>query len=280
MITGKRIICLLLGMFFGTAACAGVKTIALTIDDLPFVGSSGHTGKNKDAPDRLTVITDTLIAQKIPATGFVIAGSIGKKQWPLLEAFRNSGFQLGNHTYTHISLGSYSAAAYDKDVGHADKVLSPLLTSPKYFRYPYLAEGRGKKKQEVREFLNKLDYTIAPVTIDSKDYRFNANLIAIPRRERAKHLEQIKTRYLSYIWKQTLQAESRAKTIDGEYKSQILLIHANMLNSLFLADLIEMYKKNGYEFISLTDALRSPAPAITAEEFGEMVKCFLVKCEP
>lgn len=61
---------------------------------------------------------------------------------------------------------------------------------------------------------------------------------------------------MAYIWKQTLLAERRAKKIDGQPVKQILLIHANLLNSLCLEDIIELYRKNGYKFISLSDALK------------------------
>lgn len=59
---------------------------------------------------------------------------------------------------------------------------------------------------------------------------------------------------MAYIWQQTLRAEKNAK---GKNVKQILLIHANLLNSLCLEDIIEMYRKNGYKFISLADALKN-----------------------
>ena len=121
------------------------------------------------------------------------------------------------------------------------------MSEPKYFRYPYLAEGKGEKKQKVLDYLAEHHYTVAPVTIDSKDYEFNAQFYRVPYRQRVQRLEQFKKRYLAYIWQQTLRAEKRAK---GQPVKQILLIHANLLNSLFLGDVIELYKKNGYKFIT------------------------------
>lgn len=64
---------------------------------------------------------------------------------------------------------------------------------------------------------------------------------------------------MAYIWKQTLRAEKRSQ---GKNAKQILLIHANLLNSYVLGDVLEMYQKNGYKFISLTEALKNPAPII------------------
>ena len=231
--------------------------IAITIDDLPFVGScNGDTKKLAREHDRFMKILQALTENHVPATGFVIANSIEPGQWALLEEFRNNGFIIGNHTYSHANLNTMSAEKYIQEIEKSDKILAPLMSPPKYFRYPYLAEGKGEKKIQVQTYLAKDQYIIAPVTIDSKDYRFNAELLAISWRNRAQYLNSFKKRYLNYIWSQTLKAEKH--TQNGEDK-QILLIHANYLNSFFLKDIIEMYKQHGYTFISLPEALKSPA---------------------
>lgn len=234
-------------------AFAQTKEIALTIDDLPFVGTNSATKGNLGrAHDRFTNILNYLIEARIPATGFIIANSIASGQWELLEAFRNAGFALGNHTYSHANLNQMSAEKYIAEIAKADKILAPVMTQPKYFRYPYLAEGRGATKQAVQNYLFQNQYTIAPVTIDSKDYQFNERLLHIPWRVRDQYVSKIKQQYLNYVWKQTLLAEKNSKT---DSSVQILLIHANLLNSHCLGDLIKMYKDNGYEFVTLQQAL-------------------------
>ena len=243
---------------------AMTKEIALTIDDLPFVGTnSNDMGNLKRSHNRFMNILQSLIDAHIPATGFIIANSIGKGQWQLLEAFRNAGFELGNHTYSHPNLNHMTAEQYIEEISKADKILSPILTQPKYFRYPYLAEGKGNTKQAIQDYLVANQYIVAPVTIDSKDYLFNERLLKISWRTRASHLNQIKQQYLAYIWQQTLRAEKR--TTDGNAK-QILLLHSNLLNSHFLADVIQLYKQHGYKFISLGEALTNPAPALLVNE--------------
>lgn len=246
----------LLFCLFSSICFAEDKEIAITIDDLPFVGSGTSTPASlKRTQARFMAIVKALVDNQVPATGFAIGGAVAKNEWDLLETFRNLGFSLGNHTYTHESLNKLSADKYIADINHADTVLAHVLTEPKYFRYPYLAEGKGQKKQKVHEYLAAHQYTIAPVTIDSKDYEFNARFYKIPYRKRAQILPEFKKRYLAYIWKQTLLAERSAKKVDGQPVKQILLIHANLLNSLCLEDIIALYRKNGYKFISLADAL-------------------------
>jgi peptidoglycan/xylan/chitin deacetylase (PgdA/CDA1 family) len=264
MPTQWRNFALSLGLL-GSFVYAQGNQIAITIDDLPFVGSGTSTQSNlKRTQDRFMAIVNTLTENQVPATGFIIAGAISKSEWPLLETFRNSGLTLGNHTYSHKSLNGVSAEKYIKDVDKADSILSSVMTEPKYFRYPYLAESSGDKKQQVLNYLHEHNYTVAPVTVDSKDYEFNAQFYRIPYRQRPVRLAQFKKRYLAFIWQQTLKAERKAqKANKAEPYKQVLLIHANLLNSLCLNDIIKMYKEHGYTFISLEDALKGDtAPVI------------------
>lgn len=241
-------------------ALSQTKQIAITVDDLPFVGTTNNKPSNLQREhDRFMKIVQALTEYNAPATGFVFAGSIEQGQWELLETFHKAGFVIANHTFSHLSLNKTDTQKYIDDIGRASALLAPLFTGQKFFRYPYLAEGKGESKQQVHDYLAANQYLIAPVTIDSKDYRFNAELFAIPYRQREKNLSRLKQRYLSYIWQQTLRAE---KLANGKPVKQILLIHANLLNSHFLGDVLKMYKDNGYEFISLSDALTNPAPKI------------------
>ncbi|MDF1677131.1 MAG: polysaccharide deacetylase family protein [Legionellaceae bacterium] len=247
-----------------------LREIAITLDDLPLVGSTGHNeAALKREHDRFFSIIDTLVENQVPATGFVIAGSIGKGQWEFLKAFHEAGFTIGNHTYSHANLNSMSSDKYIENVAHADKILSPLMSHPKYFRYPYLAEGRGEKKARVQAYLAEHDYVIAPVTIDTKDFRFNSQLYRVPYRSRPNYLPKLKKRYLSYIWKQTLRAEKRA---NGKPVRHIILLHANLLNSHFLGDIIQMYREHGYQFITLQKALEEPAASIPVGQASSETK--------
>lgn len=250
--------------FMSNPGFAEDHEIAITIDDLPFVGSGTSTPANlKRTQDRFMAIVNTLVENQVPATGFAIGGAIAKNEWDLLQLFRTQGLTLGNHTYTHQSLNALTAEKYIADIDRADNTLASVMTEPKFFRYPYLAEGKGEKKQKVLDYLTAHQYIVAPVTIDTKDYEFNAQFYRIPYRQRAQRLEQFKKRYLDFIWKQTLRADQKAKKVDGKPVKHILLIHANLLNSLCLGDIIELYRSNGYKFITLNEALKgNTAPVI------------------
>lgn len=232
------------------------KQVAITIDDLPFVGSANHNpGKLRRERQRFMKILEAIKQRKVPVTGFVIAGTIEKDQWQLLNAFAEAGLEVGNHTFSHPNLNITGTKRYILDIDKADTILKPILTQPKYFRYPYLAEGKGEKKEKVLEFLYQKGYTIAPVTIDSKDFRFNERLFSIYWRNRPHHLPRIKQQYLAYIWRQTQRAE-RISEKKGQPIKEILLIHANLINAHAMGDIIDMYQKRGYKIVPLSEILK------------------------
>lgn len=245
------------------------KQIAITIDDLPFVGSTHNKQKKIQRENtRLKKIISSLKKHNTPATGFVVTGTIEKGQWEILQDFKDAGFEIANHTHNHLNLNQTSANKYIKNIKRADEILKPLYAENKFFRYPYLATGKKQRKLEVENYLNSLGYVIAPVTVDSLDYRFNQALYRIPYsvRKYEKNLNYFKKRYLNFIWRQTVKAERRAERHGLKNANHILLLHANLVNSFFLDDIIEMYQQKGYKLISLSEALKNPAIPLNASK--------------
>ena len=249
-------------MGFMCSSVHAERLVALTIDDLPFVGSGGGERGFERTAKRFNQIVDTLVEKQVPATGFIIGGAIAKGQWALLENFKQHGFGLGNHTYTHISLSHVGAEKYIQDMDKADQKLATIMTSPKYFRYPYLDEGKGENRTKVYDYLSNHQYTIAPVTIDTKDYEFNGRLLRVNWRNRDAKLPSIKQSYLSYIERQINKAEK----MHHEDRPEIVLIHANLINSHALGDVIDLFQKKGYRFISLDEAIARSANKATTEK--------------
>ncbi|HAU1183478.1 TPA: polysaccharide deacetylase family protein [Legionella pneumophila] len=225
------------------------KAIAITIDDLPFVGEYRNF--------HLNMMMNTMKDEKIPATGFIIAKEVRPDNWEILHKFRDAGFGLGNHTFSHANLNKLKTKEYIQEIKEADSLLMPVLTEPKYFRYPYLAMSSGNKKNKILCYLEEHHYQVAPITIDSKDFVFNQRLLSVPELGRRAYLDELKPFYLDFIWQQTLKAEEHTQYHHNPDQAQILLIHANLLNAYVLPDIINLYKQNGYTFVSLEDALKT-----------------------
>ncbi|WP_234802514.1 polysaccharide deacetylase family protein [Legionella maceachernii] len=268
-------ICLIFFLFtLATCSCfAQKREIAITIDDLPFVGESKNF--------HLDMILNSIKANEVPATGFIIAKEVGANNWQMLHKFREAGLGLGNHTFSHANLNRMNSDNYIQEIETADKILAPVLTEPKYFRYPYLAMSEGTKKNKVLDYLAAKNYQIAPITIDSRDFVFNQLLLGVQQNERRNFLNVLKPCYLNFIWQQTLKAEEHNRLAHKPDQAQILLIHANLLNAYLLPDIINLYKENGYTFISLKDALKTfgEGPKLVKKEKPDadsLIKKFLV----
>lgn len=229
------------------------RYLAITIDDLPFVGESKNF--------HLNMIIDAIKASEIPATGFVIAKEVNATNLPTLQKFHDAGLGLGNHTMSHTNLNRVSADKYIQEIAEADKILSPVLTEPKFFRYPYLVMGDGFKKERVIHYLSSKNYHVAPISIDSKDFIFNQLLLSVPENQRRHFLTVLKPCYLDFIWQQTLKAEEHSRYARKPDQAQILLIHANLLNAYVLPDIINLFKQNGFGFVSLEEALKTDSDA-------------------
>lgn len=250
----KKIIILLCLSIWVLSATAQKREIALTIDDLPFVGEAKNF--------HLNMIIQTLKENEIPVTGFVIAREVEPNNWSVLQKFHDAGFGLGNHTFSHQNLNRVPTQTYIQEIDSADKILTPLLTEPKFFRYPYLAMSQGQKKEEVLHYLSSKNYQIAPITVDSKDFMFNQLLLGVPEKARRQFLELLKPSYLDFIWQQTLKAEEQNRQAHKTSRAQILLIHSNLLNAYVLPDIINLFKQNGYNFVRLEEALKEPDPNV------------------
>lgn len=221
---------------------AATKQIAITIDDLPL---------KHGAEQYFNSIRNVLLKHKAPAIGFVIAEWVNEDTIPQLNTLRADGFLIGSHSYSHRSLREISAEEYMEDIARADAILAPYMTSPKYYRYPYLAEGRWWwVRNRVYDYLREHHYIKAPVTFDSRDFLFNAEIAKIDLAHQEQEMQEIKKRYIQSVL-------SKIKKTQGDNNKQILLIHANVLNSYCLDDLLTIFESEGYQFISLPEALRA-----------------------
>src|SRR5439155_1242538 len=86
----------------------------------------------------------------------------------VLRAWRQAGFLLGNHTFSHSDLTRVSTTDYTVDIERNQELLARLLPpgSPKYFRYPYLHEGNTRETREAfRRWLAPRGHSIAHVSV-------------------------------------------------------------------------------------------------------------------
>jgi peptidoglycan/xylan/chitin deacetylase (PgdA/CDA1 family) len=256
---------------------AADRQIAITIDDLP-AGAANWMSAGEI--DQMTAkLLTPLREQKIPAVGFVNEKKLYKtgevdERIKALNIWLDSGFELGNHTFSHASLNRVGLTAWEEDVIRGETVTVMLLSQRnlklRYFRHPYLDTGRDlQTRREAEAFLVDRGYRIAPVTLDAWDWMY-AGVYDDARRCRDSTLQQqLVSSYLSYTNDVFAYSEKQSKDLIGYELKQILLLHANWLEADHIGELLDVIRKRGYRFITLEDALSDPAYSMPDDYIGE-----------
>jgi peptidoglycan-N-acetylglucosamine deacetylase len=226
----------------------------LTMDDFHWRNSVHLTGE-----ERNRAILTTLGAHRVKAALFVIGGNADSEQGKtLLRSWGEAGHLIGNHTFSHRPLvAAMTAAEFEEDITRAEKVLKDLKRFRKVFRFPMLREGdTAAKRDHVRAFLKAHGYRVGHVTIDNSDWAIDQRLRARLQKDPRADVKPYRDFYLEHIWERAQYYDSLARKVMGRPVKHTVLMHFNLLNALFLGDLIEMFRKQGWQLIDAEEAFR------------------------
>jgi peptidoglycan/xylan/chitin deacetylase (PgdA/CDA1 family) len=262
----------LTGLFFLFAvltnwAQTNVRAVCVSVDDLPANSIDPSNERFSYITSRLLEVFDKY---KVPAIGFVNEGKLFTQSHrstfreSMLKQWHDRGFELGNHTYSHIDINNTNLLEYEKDLIQGEQITNELYRdSPqriKYFRHPFLHCGNTEeKKQGLKTILEKLDYVEAPVTLDNSEWIFaRAYDIALQKKD-AGMSRRIGNDYVTYMMEKLKYFELQSQALFERNIAHILLIHANTLNADWLGNLLKAFRESGYQFISIGKALEDPA---------------------
>jgi peptidoglycan/xylan/chitin deacetylase (PgdA/CDA1 family) len=179
----------------------------------------------------------------------------------LLNQWLDSGMMLANHTFAHKNYNKINFDEFRKDILDGELYLKELLAQHglklKYFRHPFLFRGDTKEKADtLQHFLDSIGYIIAPVTIDNSDYIFSRAYETAKSLNDDSLCRKIGSDYIQYMDDVLKYYEVQSVKLLGYNPKHILLCHANLINADYVNELLDMYKRNGYTFISIDDALK------------------------
>ena len=180
------------------------RFLALTFDDGPH-------------PKYTLALIDILKRENVPATFFVV-GKMGVKYPELLRAIDENGFELGNHTYSHVTLTDLKPAEASIEYqANNDVIYGTTGVRPRYCRPP-----GGRYDAETIKAAARLGMTTVLWTDDPGDYDKPDS--------------------------STLEKKTLAKLTNGG----IILLHSGVQSTLdILPDLIHYAKAKGFRFVSL-----------------------------
>ncbi len=220
----------------------------------------------------------TLTDGHIPVVGFVNEGKLGPAGDPdvrriaLLRAWRDAGFELGNHTFGHVDFHQVPLAVFEEDVVRGEPVTRALMEERggrlRWFRHPFLHTGLTlEDKRGLETFLAQRGYRVAPVTIDNAEWIFARGYATALDAGDAELAKRISGDYVRYMESKLEYFERQSTALFAREIRQVLLVHANSLNADHFGEIIRMIRRRGYRFVSLDGALEDPAYSTVADTF-------------
>ncbi|HEX4709801.1 polysaccharide deacetylase family protein [Phenylobacterium sp.] len=249
------------------AAPAAAEDVALTFDDLPTMSLTGSLDYTATTTRRLLA---GLVRQRIRATGFVnenkLEATDRAQRIALLSRWLGAGMDLGNHSYSHLSLTSTPLADYIADVSKGEQVTRALLAArgrePRWYRHPYLETGPTLEvRQGFEAWLSQHGYRVAPVTMENSDWVFALPYDEAVLRGDAAQAEHVRQAYLAFTAQSVTWYRQAAMDLFGRRPSLVLLLHASRLNADCIDRLAELLRADGLKPVSLERAVADPAYA-------------------
>lgn len=231
--------------------------VSITMDD-----PSLESGLPFSANEKNTRILEALRKHDAQAVLFVCGKRVDSPAgMSLIKAWQKEGHWLGNHTYSHENFNSneQSFEIFSADAAKGEKVVQGLAGFHKVFRFPFLKEGdSSEKRDQMRAFLVKNGYSQGYVTIDASDWYISDRLRQRLKGNPKADLRPYRDFYLKHIWDRAQFYNGLSKKVLGREVKHTLLIHHNMLNALFLDDLLSMFESKGWKVIAAKDAFQDP----------------------
>ena len=226
-------------------ACKQLSYFSITMDDFYWRNPVKLTAQERNAS-----ILDTLDKQKIKGAAFVIGRNIEDQEGKdLIAAWDKAGHLIANHTYSHreFSAPDTDVKAYQADVLRAEALLKDFPHFRKYLRFPMLKEGEtAEKRDAMRTFMSDNGYRNGHVTVDNSDWAIDQRLTARLKKDPNANLKPYRDFYLEHMWARAEYYDTLARKVTRRAVKHTILTHFNLLNGLFLNDVIQMLKGKGW----------------------------------
>lgn len=233
----------------------GTPQVAITLDDFNWFDAPRLT-----AEERNRALLDALRARRVKAAIFVCGKYVDNETGQrLLGAWDKDGHMIANHSYSHLYYHEVSFEKFSQDLLRGESVVNRHPQFRKFFRFPYLKEGdTAAKRDAMRAFLREHGYRNGHVTIDASDWYVDQRLRArLTKNERAE-LTPYRDYYLNHLWDRATYYNDLALKVLGHGVKHTLLLHHNVLNGLFLGDVMSMFERQGWKIIDASEAFADP----------------------
>ncbi len=221
----------------------------------PHIAFSFDDGSTKD---RITyknsewnsMIRKQLKDNNIQAVWFVAGKSMNSDKGKLLlHKWDADGHIIANHTYSHFNYNdsSMTSKTYIEDIQKCDSLISDYENYSKIFRFPYLNGGNTiSKRDSLNDFLHQNNYKQGWVTIDNAEWYINMRLIERLKQNPDADISGFKDYYINNMFEMAEYYNTLSLKNNYRQIKHTILLHFNLTSALFLSDLIEKFKNEGW----------------------------------
>lgn len=227
------------------------KELAFTFDDAP-VSSSQYYESGKRADELIRKLNLLNISG---AMIFANPCKDKKNAIAQLRKYVDAGHFIANHTCTHPRLDEVGFLSYSKDAAIADQYLTPLMAGQKFFRFPFLNEGKDTKlRDQMRNWLKDNQYRNGMVSIDNDDYLVSWAINKAKEKGKEIDFEKVKGVFLRHLLGAVDFYDDLAVKKLGYSPKHVILLHEVDATVMFIDALVNELRKKGWKIISATEA--------------------------
>jgi peptidoglycan-N-acetylglucosamine deacetylase len=235
---------------------AGVE-IAVTMDDPKPDALCGTPG-----PEINHRILTTLATAQVQAALFVAGKRVDNAEGKeLIADWDRAAHEICSHSYSHRSYNSPEVSYEDfaDDFLKNEPVIHGYRHFTRRFRFPFLKEGvTAEKRDRFRRLLHERGYRIGHVTVDASDWyidlRMRQRLEQNAKADTAPHRDY----YIEHIRDRARYYRQLARDVLGRDIRHTLLIHHNLLNALYLEEMMQALREDGWKWVDASHVYRDP----------------------
>lgn len=233
------------------------KEVALTFDDAP-KGNTPHF----NSLDRTRAFVKKLKDLQVPRAMIFANPCRGKSPEHTinqLKLYVDAGHIIANHTCDHPRFDDVGFESFSNSTKMADSYLAPLMSGQKFFRYPYLNEGKDPiLRDQMREWLSKNQYRNGMVSIDNDDYHFSYKINKAKELGKKIDYKVLEKEFVTHIMGALEFYDALALKHLGYSPKHVMLLHEMDATLLFLDALVQEMRKRGWTIIGSDEAFKDP----------------------
>jgi peptidoglycan-N-acetylglucosamine deacetylase len=256
----RAFIASLSALLVASAPAPAQKRIALSFDDIP-----RHQGAFMTPDERSKRLVAALKRAKVKQAVFFLNPSKlsetqGQGGEARITAYVRAGHVIANHSNTHPALTTVSTQDYLADIDAAESWLKGRAGYRPWFRFPFLNEGRKDKvkRDAIRAGLAARGLRNGYVTVDAADWHIDDLTISAMKAGKAIDMAALRDFYIArHVEAANFNEVLAVKTL-ARAPAHVMLLHETDIAALFIEDLVQALRKDGWTIISVDEAYRDP----------------------